>query len=149
MQARDSQDMSLFEVGAERTDDLIVVDAAALTSVLMDLQSSCTMAALRRGIGRLKDDLRNPGSILRKSDAGTEGVEFASWYLCGELDQVAESQTLERANYYIRRLSKSLTEPRVGHINDINLNRWKEYTDICVDSLWNINRRENSGAHTA
>lgn len=32
-------------------------------------------------------------------------------------------------------------------INDFNLDNWKELTDICTDSLWIINKRDNSGVH--
>jgi tRNA G10 N-methylase Trm11 len=32
-------------------------------------------------------------------------------------------------------------------INDLNLNNWKEYQDIITDSLWIIDKRDNSGAH--
>lgn len=32
--------------------------------------------------------------------------------------------------------------------NDIDLSRWKEYTDIYTDSLWIIEKRDNSGAHS-
>lgn len=32
--------------------------------------------------------------------------------------------------------------------NDINMNRWREYTDINTDSLWLIEKRDNSGAHS-
>jgi tRNA G10 N-methylase Trm11 len=31
--------------------------------------------------------------------------------------------------------------------NDIDMNNWKEYSDIYTDSLWLINKRDNSGAH--
>ena len=31
--------------------------------------------------------------------------------------------------------------------NDIDLKRWREYDDILTDSLWQIERRDNSGAH--
>lgn len=31
--------------------------------------------------------------------------------------------------------------------NDLDLSHWKEYTDIITDSLWIINKRDNSGAH--
>lgn len=31
--------------------------------------------------------------------------------------------------------------------NDIDLKKWKEYDDIYTDSLWIINKRDNSGAH--
>jgi 16S rRNA G966 N2-methylase RsmD len=32
-------------------------------------------------------------------------------------------------------------------INDINMKRWKDYDDIISDSLWIINKRDNSGNH--
>jgi 16S rRNA G966 N2-methylase RsmD len=32
--------------------------------------------------------------------------------------------------------------------NDIDLSRWREYEDIRTDSLWVIDRRDNSGAHS-
>lgn len=31
--------------------------------------------------------------------------------------------------------------------NDLDPKRWKEYTDVNVDSLWLIEKRDNSGAH--
>ena len=31
--------------------------------------------------------------------------------------------------------------------NDINLKRWREYSEVVTDSLWLIDRRDNSGAH--
>ena len=33
-------------------------------------------------------------------------------------------------------------------VNDIDLNRWKEYEDIYFDSLWIIHERDKSGAHS-
>ncbi len=33
------------------------------------------------------------------------------------------------------------------NINNINLNKWKEYDDILTDSLWFIGNRDNSGNH--
>jgi DNA modification methylase len=38
---------------------------------------------------------------------------------------------------------------KTGKINDLNLNRWKEYDDIITDSLWVMNKRDSSGAHNA
>ncbi|TFZ39159.1 DNA methylase [Soehngenia longivitae] len=32
--------------------------------------------------------------------------------------------------------------------NDIDMNNWKEYIDIETDSLWIIDKRDNSGAHS-
>jgi hypothetical protein len=66
-----------------------------------------------------------------------------------ELRQILESHTLDRARYYIRRLMKGLTEVKVSKLNDLNLNRWKEYSDIITDSLWLLDKRDRSGMHTA
>ena len=35
----------------------------------------------------------------------------------------------------------------MGKINDIDLNNWKNYSDISTDSLWIINKRDSSGNH--
>ncbi len=70
-------------------------------------------------------------------------------FLLGELNQILETHTIERTKYYIKRLKKSLTETKHSKINDLNLNRWKEYDDIITDSLWILTKRDNSGVHHA
>jgi DNA modification methylase len=70
-------------------------------------------------------------------------------YIKNELVQVSETHTLERTKYYIQRLVKGLSEIRTGKINDLNLNRWKEYDDLITDSLWVMNKRDKSGTHNA
>lgn len=66
-----------------------------------------------------------------------------------EINQILKTQTIERTKYYIKRLRKSLTEIKQTNVNDLNLNRWKEYDDIITDSLWILNKRDNSGVHHA
>ena len=34
----------------------------------------------------------------------------------------------------------------MGKYNDLDLSQWREYTDIETDSLWIIDKRDNSGA---
>ena len=70
-------------------------------------------------------------------------------FLVARLDQVAASRTLERARYYLQRLERSVSHVRTNGLNDINLNRWQGYPDILTDSLWHIERRDNSGVHSA
>lgn len=77
---------------------------------------------------------------LRENEAGIE-------WLLRDLDQIVDSYTAERMKYYINRLIKSLEEIRFGRVNDINLNRWKEYDNILTDSLWLFDRRDSSGEH--
>lgn len=69
--------------------------------------------------------------------------------LIEEIKQITEAYTSERAKYYVNRLIKSFTEVKQSKINDLNLNRWKEYDDLITDSLWIFNKRDNSGAHKA
>lgn len=68
-------------------------------------------------------------------------------YWTNELNQLIKTHTLERTQYYLRRLVKSLTELKTNRINDLNLNRWKEYDHIITDSLWILSKRDTSGAH--
>lgn len=70
-------------------------------------------------------------------------------YLISELNQILETKSLERTKYYIRRLIKTISEKKTSRINELNLNRWKEYEDILTDSLWVLNKRDSSGAHNA
>lgn len=76
------------------------------------------------------------------------GYDLDDFVQC-EIKQILNTHTLERTKYYINRLSKSISEVRTNKINDINLNRWKEYDDIITDSLWVLDKRDNSGGHNA
>ena len=80
---------------------------------------------------------------------GNGFVSVPKEFLLGEINQILETHTIERTKYYIKRLKKSLTETKQNKINDLNLNRWKEYDDIITDSLWILNKRDNSGVHHA
>lgn len=114
----------------EVLDELLKVeDIRKLRVKIRDLKSSLTSSA--------KDKI----GVLNISKNG-DTVEMKYGYIMDELTQIEKSLTLERARYYIKRLKKSLTEIKTGKINDINLNRWKEYTEIITDSLWDA-----SGAH--
>jgi len=78
-----------------------------------------------------------------------ENLSIKKKFIAGELNQILETQTLERTKYYLNRLIKGLVETKTGKINDLNLNRWKEYDDLITDSLWIIDKRDKSGAHKA
>ena len=70
-------------------------------------------------------------------------------FLLNELNQIKHTRTLGRTQYYLKRLIKGLTKNKTSKLNDINLNRWKEYDDIITDSLWIIDKRDKSGVHKA
>ncbi len=42
---------------------------------------------------------------------------------------------------------KSSKLPKLAPFSDIDLSRWKDYSDVWTDSLWVIDRRDTSGAH--
>ena len=69
--------------------------------------------------------------------------------LLKELKQILDTRTIERTKYYLNRLAKSLSILKEGKINDLNLNRWKEYDDLITDSLWTFDKRDTSGVHKA
>ncbi len=69
--------------------------------------------------------------------------------LLKDLKQILETYSLERSQYYVKRLIKTLTTKKTSKLNDLNLNRWKEYEDIITDSLWVMEKRDRSGAHNA
>lgn len=70
-------------------------------------------------------------------------------FLLKELNQIIDARTIERTKYYLNRLIKSLSVQKEGKINDLNLNRWKEYEDLITDSLWILDKRDTSGVHKA
>ncbi len=129
--------------------EVLQLNKSALNKALSRLQSSDSITSLRRSISELREQLYNSSRFRRSRVSDKNVIEFTSDYLNEEMDQIATSQTLERALYYVERLIKSINEVRLNGVNDINLNRWKEYNDIYFDSLWNIDKRENSGVHSA
>lgn len=94
--------------------------------------------ALRASIeaGELQSDNGN-GMVVRREA------------LLDELDQIIEARSFDRASYYTKRLRRGLSVVKTNGVNDINLNRWKEYDEVFTDSLWNIDRRDGSGTHLA
>ena len=92
---------------------------------------------------KLKDVSKKTGSKddeIKIISNGKETFISTSFFL-GEIDQILQTRTLQRSKYYLTRLIKGLTEVKTSKINDINLNRWKEYDDIITDSLWIIDRK--------
>ncbi|HEX2911874.1 MAG TPA: DNA methyltransferase [Chloroflexia bacterium] len=126
----------------------LVLDKTALLQSLDQLKAADSVANLRRSLYELRHRLIN-SALTAQPSSEDNSIELHSDYLESELDQIGEAFTLDRARYYIGRLQKGLTRVKTSPVNDINLNRWKEYEDIYTDSLWLVDRRDRSGAHTA
>lgn len=75
--------------------------------------------------------------------------EFIREIMISDIRQIRDSRTRERAVYYINRFLRNLLEPEFSRVNDINLSRWKLYSDIITDSLWIFKKRDSSGPHNA
>jgi hypothetical protein len=90
----------------------------------------------------------NDESWVPKIESNGKSIKVKSKYLIGELDQILKTRTIGRTKYYIVRLIRALSETKTGKINDLNLHRWKEYVDILTDSLWILEKRNTSGAHS-
>ncbi|MCD6238081.1 MAG: DNA methyltransferase [Thermotogae bacterium] len=86
---------------------------------------------------------------LLNIDSNEDTVSLRKDVLTSELNQILEARTLARAKYYLRRLKDGIIKVKTNKINDINLLRWKEYTEIITDSLWVLDKRDTSGAHLA
>lgn len=124
------------------------LDKTRLVDVLCRMSGLSTAASMRRAVADLKAQLDRPNGPLlaRPTD---DIVNIPLGLLHGELDQISAARTIERGRYYVERLIRGITVVRTSPINDINLNRWKEYTEIVTDSLWYESQRDGSGVHSA
>src|SRR5450756_1790428 len=123
-----------------------------LVGMLRGLISEDSIASLRLRLAEVRASVAGVGSCVGGSGASTLQVDADKLdreYVLNQLDQIAESQTIERAKYYLERLVKALTEVRTSDVNDLNLNRWQEYSDVVTDSLWVLDKRDSSGVHNA
>jgi DNA modification methylase len=119
-----------------------------LISDLQNLLKNDELTSVKRQIQKIISDTDHfENDFIIHSNGETDKI--SKFYLVKELTQIYETHTIQRTRYYIKRLIKSLSQRKEGKINDINLNRWKEYDDLLTDSLWILDKRDRSGAHTA
>lgn len=120
----------------------------------LDLLNSISGLLANPDLNEIKNEFADLLKTIKKSKKKYVDLEngyssVTKEFLEREINQILETHTIERTKYYIKRLKKSLTETKQSKINDLNLNRWKEYDDIITDSLWILNKRDNSGIHHA
>jgi DNA modification methylase len=104
---------------------------------------------IKKKIEHILNKIKNREGHLLSLAVNDEPAEIKIEYLTCELEQILKTKTVERTKYYISRLIKGLTKNKTSKINDLNLNRWKEYEDLITDSLWILEKRDKSGAHKA
>ena len=122
----------------------------SLDSIELLLDSN-DLKSLKEKLSKIKKQLENSSqnSPTIKITLNGKSEDFSTEYILNEIEQITTTYTLERSKYYLKRLIKSIKEEKKGKINDLNLNRWKEYNDILTDSLWVIKKRERYGEHKA
>ena len=128
----------------------IIINKSRLLEKIEEVEKTDSPVQLKRGISLLKSVIsypKNDTDGLVNIDQNGDTMVLKKWALIEEFKQIEEAQTVERARYYLDRLKKGISEIKTSKINDINLNRWKEYEDIITDSLWIMDKRDTSGAH--
>ncbi len=108
-------------------------------------------------LDRMKEEISNAINFVKcnfqvefnRPPEGTSEYDSFEVSILEGLEQALRAYSLERCRYYVKRAVRSLTSSKIGKINDIDMNRWKSYTDIITDSLWVIERRDRTGAHNA
>ncbi|HID28222.1 MAG TPA: DNA methyltransferase [Methanosarcinales archaeon] len=127
----------------------LILNKSKFIEVLDEFKKMESISELKLELIKLKENLIKDNIGLLNIDKNESAIELDQKYLFKEIEQIEKSQTLERGWYYLERLKKGITEIKTSKINDINLNRWKEYDDIITDSLWILGRRDNSGVHNS
>ncbi|HPU99715.1 MAG TPA: DNA methyltransferase [Candidatus Cloacimonas acidaminovorans] len=129
---------------------VVILNQEKLIGVLEEIEKIDNVNLMKNRILALKaiiNNYNNDREGLLNIDSNGETISLRRDILFSELNQILESQTLERAQYYLKRLKNGIKEEKTSKINDINLHRWKEYDDILTDSLWLFDKRNTSGAH--
>ena len=130
----------------------MILNRSRLLEVIDDISKKESITRLREAVFDFQRELKyfktDTKGLFNISTNG-DTIKLNQKYLFDELNQIIEVRTLERGKYYLRRLAKAISEYKTNKINDININRWKEYSDIITDSLWILEKRDSSGVHKA
>jgi len=126
----------------------VALDRPQFARFLDECLAAENLEAIRGRVSWLVKVLGRPGADpILGAAAGPDGVLFCREVLSAELEQIHRARTLQRARYYLRRLQAGIGQAHTSSVNDINLNRWKEYGEVLTDSLWLFGTRDTSGAH--
>lgn len=131
---------------------LVTLNKEKAIQALNEIDRLEDLVSLKNRIIMFKDIITSYKSYkkgLLNIDSNGDTVSLRKDVLTSELNQILEARTLARAKYYLRRLKDGIIKVKTNKINDINLLRWKEYTEIITDSLWVLDKRDTSGAHLA
>jgi hypothetical protein len=135
---------------SEKLPEELILNKNRFLETIESLISSNDLMSLKLKISKIRSIVLNPKDDdigLINSGQFDDVVLYSRSALISILDKIISSQTIERANHYLRQLYKSLLNKQTNEINDIDLSRWREYDEIITDSLWIFDKRDTSGAH--
>lgn len=130
----------------------IILNKDKFLNFLKTVEEKSELNQIRENLRYLRDSLngfKNDRNGFINIDENGDTVKISKKYIERELTQIENTQTLDRTKYYIKRLIKGISDYKTNKINDINLNRWKEYENIITDSLWILPKRDSYGMHSA
>lgn len=152
----DTIEMHLFEEAAlpfsEDESPKLTFDKDKLIKTIDEINARERFIDIKSDVqGMLSEIEQNPDNNPWAAGISTNGRTYVTDkdIFISNLHQIYESKTVERTRYYLSRLKISITRVKTGKVNDINLNRWKEYKDVRTDSLWIDKKRDRTGAHIA
>ncbi|MDD5327742.1 MAG: hypothetical protein PHY02_08010 [Phycisphaerae bacterium] len=116
------------EVAVNRTDIPLFVNKTKFIEAIRQFKEQDSLSKLRAEVLDLESNLHSVktdkiGVLNIHSNGDT--VKISQKHLLDQLDQIADSQTLERAKYYIERLEKAMTEIRTNNIVEEKLTNGK------------------------
>ncbi len=129
----------------------IILNKTRFLEVLLEIEKLENIDEFRSEVAQVMASLtiKNDSLYLLNITENGGTVDYDKDILLSNLKQIIDSQTLERGKYYLTRLKRGVEEEKTSEVNDINLNKWKEYGDIITDSLWYLPKRDSSGVHVA
>ncbi|MFW6008277.1 MAG: TRM11 family SAM-dependent methyltransferase [archaeon] len=129
-------------------DKKINLDKEKILQIISEKKNINNLSKLREEVKEIIDNIKSERENF-SVNKDKESIKYKKEVLIEMLEKVVDSNSLERGKHYLESLRKSIDEVRTKKVNDINLNRWREYDDIITDSLWNFPKRDTSGAHIA
>ena len=123
--------------------NFITVNEKQLVHILDDVEGIESLDLLKSKIMTLKKVINcetNDENYVLDTKTIENKLSLRRDIFVSELEQILESHTITRAQYYLKRLKSSIQVIKTSKINDINLLRWKDYDSIITDSLWVLDK---------